>query len=93
MFVEELFCSWVNARQKGTCDPGETVIRLLSWMDHDDYGFTYQLEKSVSKVLSPHGLSEFAAAIRMRFDTEKNKDHHHRQLGEVLKNMAHRGLV
>jgi len=25
MLVEELFCSWVNARQKGKCDPRETV--------------------------------------------------------------------
>jgi len=85
MFVEDLFCSWVNARQKGKCDPGETVTRLLSWMDDDDYGFTYQLEKSVSKVLSKQGLNEFAVAIRIRFDAERNKDHHHRQLGETLK--------
>ena len=61
MFVEELFCSWVNARQKGKCDPKETVDRLLSWMDDDDYGFTYQLEKSVSGVLSSQGLKEFIA--------------------------------
>lgn len=85
MFVEELFCPWVNARQKGNCDPRETVTRLLSWMDDDDYGFTYQLEKSVSKVLSPQGLNEFAATIRIRFDAERKKDHHHRQLGESLK--------
>ncbi len=45
MFVEELFCSWVNARQEGKCDPKETIARLLSWMDDDDYGFAYQLEK------------------------------------------------
>ena len=79
MFVEELFCSWVNARQKGKCDPRETVARLLYWMDDDDYGFTYQLEKSVSRVLL------FAAAIRIRFDADGKKDHHHRQLGESLK--------
>ena len=85
MFVEELFCSWVNARQKGKCDPRETVARLLYWMDDDDYGFTYQLEKSVSRVLFPQGLNEFAAAIRIRFDADGKKDHHHRQLGESLK--------
>lgn len=85
MFVEELFCSWVNARQKGNCDPRETIARLLSWMDDDDYGFTYQLEKSVSKVLSPQGLNEFAATIRIRFDVERKKGHHHRQMGESLK--------
>ena len=68
MFVEELFCSWVNDRQKADFDPKETIARLLSWMDDDDYGFTYQLERSVSRVLSPQGLNEFAAAIRLRFE-------------------------
>jgi len=53
MFVEELFCSWVNVRQKADFDSKETIARLLSWMDDDDYGFTYQLEQSVSRVLLP----------------------------------------
>lgn len=85
MFVEELFCSWVNVRQKADFGPKETIARLLSWMDDDDYGFTYQLERSVSRVLSPQGLNEFAAAIRLRFDADGKKDHHHQQWGETLK--------
>ncbi len=40
-FVEALFCSWVNARQRADCTAKETVDRLLAWIDNDDYGFTY----------------------------------------------------
>jgi hypothetical protein len=85
MFVEELFCSWVDARQKADFDPKKTIARLLSWMDDDDYGFAYQLERRVSGVLSPQGLNEFAAAIRLRFDAEGEKDYPHQQWGETLK--------
>ena len=84
-FVEELFCTWVIARQKADFDAKETVDRLLAWMDDDDYGFAYHLERNVSKVLNPKGLKEFATAIRLRFDAEGQKDHHRRQWGETLK--------
>ena len=46
-FVEALFCSWVSARQKADFEAKETVDRLLAWMDDDDYGFTYYLERKV----------------------------------------------
>ena len=51
-FVEELFCSWINARQKADFDAKETVDRLLVWMYNDDYGFTYHLERNLSKILN-----------------------------------------
>lgn len=84
-FVEELFCSWVNARQKADFAAKETVDLLLAWMDNDDYGFTYHLERNISKLLNKNGLREFAAAIRLRYDTEGIKEHHRRQWGETLK--------
>lgn len=86
-FVEELFCSWVNARQKADFAAKETVDRLLAWMDNDDYGFTYHLERNVSKLLNKKGLREFATAIRTRYDAEGIKDHHRRQWGETLKSI------
>ena len=86
-FVEELFCSWVNARQKADFAAKETVDRLLAWIDNDDYGFTYHLERNVSKLLNKKGLREFAKAIRTRYDAEGIKDHHRRQWGETLKSI------
>jgi hypothetical protein len=41
MFFEDLFCAWINARQKAKFDPEETVQNILRWMDNDDYGFCY----------------------------------------------------
>ncbi len=86
-FIEELFCSWVNARQEADFAAKETVGRLLAWMDNDNYGFTYHLERNVSKLLNKKGLIEFAAAIRTRYDAEGVKDHHRRQWGETLKSI------
>ena len=86
-FVEALFCSWVNARQKADFEAKETVDRLLAWMDDDDYGFTYYLERKVSGFLNKEGLKEYAAAIRSRYDAKGAKDHHRRQWGETLKSI------
>ena len=37
MFFEDLFCAWINARQKAKYDPAETVQNILRWMDNDNY--------------------------------------------------------
>ena len=68
MFFEALFCSWINARQKAECPPEETIYQTLKWMDNDDYGFCYDIEKSVVKVLNRDGLLLFEASIQSRFD-------------------------
>ena len=81
----------MDARQKADCAPKETVARLLSWMDDDDYGFAYQLERSVSKILTSQGLNEFSKAIRLRFDAEGKNDHYRRQWGEALKSIYSAG--
>ena len=39
MFVDGLYCGWLNARQADGADPNESSARLLEWMDNDDYGF------------------------------------------------------
>jgi hypothetical protein len=67
-FVEDLFCGWIKARQAAGADTEETAKTLLGWMDKDDYGFCYQLEREAVKVLTKKGLSPFAAQVRDRFD-------------------------
>ena len=68
MFFEELFCSWIKARQKGGCVVEETVHQILKWMDNDGYGFCYNIEPALVKVLNRKGLSVFETSIRFRFD-------------------------
>lgn len=68
MFVDGLFRGWVKARQAAGSDPDETARRLVGWMDDDAYGFCYQLERDLVKVLDKPGLAAFEHRIRERFD-------------------------
>jgi tetratricopeptide (TPR) repeat protein len=99
MFVEDLFCGWITARQAASADAEKTAERLLNWMDKDDYGFCYQLEREAVKVLTKKGLSPFAIQVRSRFDaagrssippkgnqdTRQNTSYRRRYWGGVLK--------
>jgi tetratricopeptide (TPR) repeat protein len=67
-FVDGLFRGWVKARQAAGGDPGETAHRLVSWMDDDPYGFCFELERDLVKVLDKRGLAAFERCIRERFD-------------------------
>jgi hypothetical protein len=69
MFVEDLFCGWVKARQANGAAPEETAARLLAWMDDDPYGFCYSLEAKVASVLDKPGRVALVAQVRERFDT------------------------
>lgn len=86
-FVERIFYSWVNARQKANCAAKETVARLLAWIDNDNYGFTYHLEQNVVRILNKEGLSEYAAAIRERYAAEVKDERHRSHWGETLKSI------
>ena len=85
MFVGDLFCGWIKARQAAGADAEKTVESLLRWMDKDDYGFCYQLEREAVKVLNRDGLSHFATHVRKRFDAARrpsmpaNEDRHTQQ--------------
>lgn len=68
MFFGELFVSWIKARQQAKCDPGETVHQILQWMENDDYGFCYNIEKELVKALNRQGLKIFTGIIQSRFE-------------------------
>lgn len=51
MFFDDLFCGWVKARQRAGRPAEETVRQILSWKEHDNYGFCFDIEKEVAKVL------------------------------------------
>ena len=44
MFFEDLFLSWIKARQKAGRPAEENVGDILNWMENDDYGFCYKEE-------------------------------------------------
>ena len=66
MFVDDLVCGWVKARQAAGADADETAARLLTWMDHDQYGFFYHLERPLVKVANDQTLAAFERRIRKR---------------------------
>lgn len=68
MFFEELFCAWIEARQKAKYPPEETIQHVISWMDNDDYGFCYEIEKSVVKILNAKGVKIFEKRIKEKFE-------------------------
>jgi len=68
MFFEDLFCAWINARQKAKYNPEETVQNILRWMDNDDYGFCYEIEKNVVKLLNKKSVKLFEVAIKSRLE-------------------------
>ncbi len=69
MLVEELFQGWINARQVANCDPDETAISLISWMEDDPYGFCHDLDRGVVKVLDKKGLEAFIQQIRFKLES------------------------
>jgi len=86
-FVSDLFIGWVKARGECNVDDRETAVCLLAWMDDDPYGFTYRLERDVSKELSKKGRDAFAAAIRDRFEATAIDDesNERKRWGDTLK--------
>ena len=74
MFVDDLFCDWVRARQAARANPEETAELLLTWMESDDYGFCHELERDLVKALNAKGLRAFAARVRARLDASAPDD-------------------
>lgn len=68
MFFQELFISWIDARQQAGCQPDETVRQILRWMDNDDYGFCYGIEEDVAKVLNKACFALFRKHFQDQFN-------------------------
>lgn len=69
MFAQELFISWITARQEAGCSPNETVKHILRWMNNDDYGFCYDIEKDVAQVLDGKGFLLFRKHFEDQFES------------------------
>lgn len=67
MFAQELFISWIKARQKAGCRPEETVKIILRWRDNDNYGFWYDTEEDVARTLNKEGFLLFCKHYQARF--------------------------
>jgi tetratricopeptide (TPR) repeat protein len=95
MLVEELFQGWMNARQAANCDPDETAMALISWMEDDPYGFCHDLDREVVKVLDKKGLEAFVQQIRLKLESspihsdeeEGFPGYARRRWGEALKTL------
>lgn len=78
-FVEDLFCTWIKARQAAKADPHATVKQLLRWMDDDEYGFCHGIERNAVKVFNKTGLRAFAVVAREEFSKQlgdrRTRDH------------------
>jgi len=68
MFFQDLFLSWIKARQKAGHPAEETVRDILNWMENDDYGFCYDIEKEVAEVLKKAGFLLFRRHFQDRFE-------------------------
>lgn len=68
MFFEDLFCSWIKARQDSGINPTEIVADILKWIDHDDYGFCYEIENKVARILKKEGFKLFKEHFVKQFE-------------------------
>lgn len=68
MFFGELFCAWINARQKAGCKADETVQFVLKWMENDEYGFCYDIEQDIAQVLNKAGFLLFRKHFQDQFE-------------------------
>ena len=68
MFWDDLFCGWVKARQVAGLPAAETVRQILKWKENDRYGFCYDIEKDVAKVLDAGACEALVAHFRKAVD-------------------------
>ncbi len=66
--MQMLCCHWVRARQSGGHPAGDTVETLVHWIDDDEYGYAYQMERDLAEVLDDAGRTAFVKVARARFE-------------------------
>ena len=84
-FVEELFVDWIRARQAAKADPDETVRMLISWMENDDYGYCYGMEKKAVEVLGRKELKAFERAVKSQPGGRGKESYATRRKLDILK--------
>ncbi len=84
-FVLDLFCEWIRARQATKADPDDTVKSLYSWIQNDDYGYCYDLEKVAIGVLDKGGVRAIELKAREIVDVSAKKSHSRVRNIRVLK--------
>lgn len=68
MFVKDLICLWIKARQADGANPDKTATTLLAWMDDDPYAFCYEIEKDTAAAFDQAGRAAFEKQTRARFE-------------------------
>ncbi len=96
-FVSDLHGLWIRAREAAGADVGETVERILRWMDEDPYGYCHHLERKAVPALGEEGLAAFERAVLARLEAgahaaaepvgpeERRRDYHLLRQGEILR--------
>lgn len=95
-FVVELFCSWVVARQAAGAPPGDIAAWLIARMSNDRWSFTWKLDESVVKVMTPATCDAFTHLVRLHRNADSSDGLRHRgsrrEWSDVLRTIhAHRG--
>jgi hypothetical protein len=95
MFVVDLYCGWIKARQAARADADGKL--LLGRMENDPYAFAYTLERDAVKMMSKESLAAFERQVKARSEAtdaiEKASDHApgrdhaypRRRWGEILR--------
>lgn len=68
MFFHELFCGWIKSRQAAEMPAKDTVAEIVNWMEKDDYGFCYRIEKDIGNALDQNGYEMLTAHFRGLID-------------------------
>ncbi len=66
--MQRLCCRWVRAQQSARQPAKDTVETLVRWMDADDYGYTYQIERHLAEALDDAGRKAFVQTAKARFE-------------------------
>ena len=87
MFVKDLICLWIKARQADGADPDKTAATLLAWMDDDPYAFCHEIEKDTAAAFDPAGRAAFKKKVRARFEAASGDPSslEYRRLSAVLR--------
>ena len=85
IFIDDLYCGWLKARQAAGADPDKTARLLLDRMENDPYGYATDLERETVKVMNAESLAAFERAVRIFFEAEAGTDQTRHRWGEVLR--------